>query len=224
VSGDQVIRAIEAAAQVLGAVIWPAVLVFFVWHFRQPIRGLLDHASEVSLKAGGLEATLKRTQEAAVAVGLAEGARAASTGAPAVPTDPQTIAASLPTPRVQRLLQGARVLWVDDHPDNNRYERQALEALGIVIDLATSTSEAMDKLRQRPYDLIISDMGRPPDRRAGYTLLDQLRQAGNHTPYVIYASSRDPEHIAEARQHGAFGATNSPQDLVMMVTKALVAR
>ena len=94
----------------------------------------------------------------------------------------------------------------------------------MIIDLATSTDEAMDKLRQRPYDLVISDMGRPPDPRAGYTLLDTMRQAGIHTPFVIYAGSRAPEHVAEARRRGALGATNSPQELITMVTNALVAQ
>jgi len=64
-------------------------------------------------------------------------------------------------------------------------------------------------------------MGRPPDARAGYTRLDELRKTGDKTPYVIYAGSRAPEHVQEARQHGAIGSTNSPQELVVIVTKAL---
>jgi DNA-binding NarL/FixJ family response regulator len=64
-------------------------------------------------------------------------------------------------------------------------------------------------------------MGRPPDARAGYTLLDKLRSAGNKTPFVIYASSRAPEHVREALKHGAIGCTNSPQELVGIVTGAL---
>jgi CheY-like chemotaxis protein len=223
VSGDQAIRAVEAAAQLLGAVIWPAVLVFFLWHFREPIRKFIDRAGELSLTAGGVEATL-RTQKAAVNVGLAEAQRAAEAGEPAEVTDPQVIAAALPTPQTQQRLLGARILWVDDHPDNNRYERQALEALGIIVDLATSTDEALEKLRRQQYKLVISDMGRPPDRRAGYTLLDAMRQGGNHTPFVIYAGSRAPEHGAEARRHGAVGSTNSPQELVTMVTGAITTQ
>jgi CheY-like chemotaxis protein len=113
---------------------------------------------------------------------------------------------------------------VDDRPDNNRFERQALEALGIDIDLSTSTDDALEKIRRRSYDLIISDMGRPPDARAGYTLLDELRRSGNHTPYVIYAGSKAPEHIREARERGAIGSTNVPQELITIVTNALATR
>jgi len=70
----------------------------------------------------------------------------------------------------------------------------------------------------------ISDMGRPPDARAGCTLLDQLRGSGNQTPFVIYASSRAPEHVRESRAHGAIGCTNSLQELIAMVTTGLAAR
>ena len=113
---------------------------------------------------------------------------------------------------------------MDDRPGNNVLERQALEALGIQIDLSTSTEDALEKIRRRSYDLVISDMGRPPDARAGYTLLDKLRETGNKMPFVIYASSRAPEHVREAREHGAIGCTNLPQELVEMVTTALTAR
>ena len=64
-------------------------------------------------------------------------------------------------------------------------------------------------------------MGRPPDSRAGYTLLDQRRSRGDHTPFIIYASSGDLEHIAESRFQGAAGCTNSPNELFEMVLSAL---
>ncbi len=67
----------------------------------------------------------------------------------------------------------------------------------------------------------ISDMGRPPDDRAGYTLLEQLRANGDQTPLIIYAGSRSPEHVAEARRRGAFGCTNRPQELYEMVLAVL---
>jgi CheY-like chemotaxis protein len=67
------------------------------------------------------------------------------------------------------------------------HERQALEALGVRFVLAKSTDEAVEKLNRGSFDAIISDMGRPPDPRAGYTLLDKLRGAGDRTPFIIYA-------------------------------------
>ena len=96
-----------------------------------------------------------------------------------------------------------------------------MEAYNITFDLAESTGEALAKLNKKRYDLIISDMGRPPDPRAGYTLLQILRSGGNHVPYYIYAESRDPMHVKEALSLGAQGTTNLPAELITDVLAAL---
>jgi CheY-like chemotaxis protein len=90
--------------------------------------------------------------------------------------------------------------------------------------LALSTEDALEKLARQNFDVIISDMGRPPDPQAGYTLLDQLRAAGNRTPFIIYAGSRAPEHQAESRRRGAVGCTNRPDELLEMVLAAIGRR
>src|SRR5689334_7055629 len=175
---------VSAIAQLVGVLIWPLVLLFFLVRFRDSLARFLSDLTDFSFKGFGVEASAKRNQEAAAAVAAAVAAQAPADGAPAVAADPREIAAALPSPRAQRRMQGARILWVDDRPDNNRFERQALEALGIDVELSLSTEDALDKLRRQPYDLIISDMGRPGDSRAGYTLLDRLRSGGNPIPYV----------------------------------------
>ena len=96
-----------------------------------------------------------------------------------------------------------------------------MEEYNITFDLAESTGEALAKLNKKRYDLIISDMGRPPDPRAGYTLLQILRSGGNHVPYYIYAGSRDPMHVKEALSLGAQGTTNLPAELITDVLAAL---
>lgn len=223
-STDSASSLVSAIAQLVGVLIWPAVVLFFLVRFRGSLANFFSDLGEFSFKAPGVEASAKRQQEAAAALGAAIATRASGDATQGRAAEPRDVAAALPSPRAQRRLQGARILWVDDRPDNNRFERQALEALGINIDLSTTTEDALEKVQRRSYDLIISDMGRPPDARAGYTLLDQLRRTGNQTPFVIYAGSRAPEHIAEARAHGAIGSTNMPQELITMVTNVLAAR
>jgi CheY-like chemotaxis protein len=114
-----------------------------------------------------------------------------------------------------------RILWVDDRPDNNTFERRAMEAYSIQFVLALSTAEALEKIAEQQFDVIISDMGRPPDARAGYTLLEALRSRGFNTPYFIYAGSRAPQHVAEAVRRGAQGSTNVPDELIALVLAAL---
>jgi DNA-binding NtrC family response regulator len=115
-------------------------------------------------------------------------------------------------------------LWVDDRPENNRLEQRALRELGLEVQPATSTEEALAVLDRQPFDVVISDMGRPPDPRAGYTLLEKMRERNDRTPFVIYAGSRAPEHVAEARQRGAIGTTNRSSELVQLVAQALNSR
>jgi CheY-like chemotaxis protein len=52
-----------------------------------------------------------------------------------------------------------RILWVDDRPDNNIFERRAMEAYSIQFVLALSTAEALEKIAEHQFDVIISDMG-----------------------------------------------------------------
>ena len=113
------------------------------------------------------------------------------------------------------------VLWVDDKPDNNIVERQSMAAYNIDFVLARSTGQALAELNKRQFNAIISDMGRPPDSKAGYTLLEAVRQSGDQTPYFIYAGSRAAKHIVEALSRGAQGATNRGDELIRMVLQAL---
>jgi CheY-like chemotaxis protein len=110
-----------------------------------------------------------------------------------------------------------KVLWVDDNPNNNDLERKAMDAYSISFELAKSTGEALGRLRNEKFDAIISDMARPPDYVAGYTLLEALRSSGDNTPYFIYAGSSDPKHLKEALNRGAQWNTNNPAELITKI-------
>jgi CheY-like chemotaxis protein len=129
------------------------------------------------------------------------------------------------TPEALRRAEGATVLWVDDIPDNNRFERKALEAVGLRFVLSTSTEDALKVIDEQNFDLIISDMGRGPlDRRAGYTLLDALRSRGDRTPFIIYMGSSTPKLRAEAGNKGAQGLTDHPNELFQLVLSTIYNR
>lgn len=113
------------------------------------------------------------------------------------------------------------ILWVDDRPGNNIYERRAFESVGITFTLALSTTEALELLSKRRFGAILSDMGRKEGPREGYVLLDALRAGGDKTPYFIYAGSNSAQHKREAEKHGALGSTNNAQELFKMVMQVL---
>ncbi|HEY3598674.1 MAG TPA: response regulator [Paraburkholderia sp.] len=114
------------------------------------------------------------------------------------------------------------ILWVDDRPENNAYERQAFEAVGLKFSLALSTDEGLTLLKRHQFAAIISDMGRKEGPREGYVLLDAIRNEGNQTPLFFYATSNLPEHKQETRNHGGQGCTNNAEELFQMVTKAVI--
>lgn len=114
-----------------------------------------------------------------------------------------------------------RVLWVDDRPENNSYERQAFEAQGIEFTLALSTQEALEILKYNKFAAIISDMGRKEGPNEGYVLLEKLRSIGDKTPFIIYAGSNLPEHKREAYDRGANGSTNSANELFQLVMRSI---
>ena len=125
--------------------------------------------------------------------------------------------------RVHEAGSRKRVLWVDDRPSNNVREREGLAAQGIGVTTSTSTDDALTELAANAatYGLVISDMARGIDRRAGYTMLRQMRERGIQTPVVFYAGGGSSAHDVESRERGALGSTNSPVRLFELVQEAL---
>lgn len=110
------------------------------------------------------------------------------------------------------------ILWVDDRPENNTYEREALGLIGFKFDLAVSTNEAIKLLSKKKYLAIISDMGRVEGPKEGYVLLKEVRKTNKTIPYFIYAGSNLLEHKVEAQEKGAQGSTNRATELIDLIT------
>lgn len=222
---DSAAKLLEATAKLVGVIIWPAAIGYIVVRFGSNVGDFISDLGEMTLKGGGFEASVKRRQSEAgaalVAATISRSEEGATPASAANAAKEATQAVGEVNARTLRRIEGSQVLWVDDKPSNNNYERQALEALGVKFVISTSTDDAMSILMTRHFDAIISDMGRPPDAQAGYTLLDKLRASGNRIPFIIYASSRSPEHQTEARHRGAVGCTNNAIELFEMVVSTL---
>jgi CheY-like chemotaxis protein len=134
----------------------------------------------------------------------------------------QTVRESAKLDWPARPYSSSRVLWVDDRPDNNIYERKALEAMGVRFTLARSTSEALIEFKQGTFSAIISDMGRKEGPTEGYMLLTKIREKDELIPYFIYAGSKSAELTREALKRGAQGSTNNAQELFRMVMRAVL--
>lgn len=124
-------------------------------------------------------------------------------------------------PNISSELAGRSILWVDDNPANNELAVRALKKLQVDIEQVTSTEAGLSSLIQRRFDLVITDMGRGTNLRAGYDLLQAMRSADNSLPVFIFSSSDRPEHRREAAQLGAQLATNDMIELIDNVIRFL---
>jgi esterase/lipase superfamily enzyme/CheY-like chemotaxis protein len=118
-------------------------------------------------------------------------------------------------------LLGKKLLWVDDHPTNNKQDTERLSHLGATIEDALTTKKALSLLDDT-YHVVISDMTRGRDREAGLDLLRAVRERGLRMPLVIYAAgaATTPTGRARAQRAGAFGCTDDPEELIEIVLEA----
>lgn len=222
---DDAVKIFDAISRLLSVVAWPAILLFVLLRFKDAFKNFFDGLSELSFKGGGLEASAKKQIQAAanIAAVSATDSRENNTPQQAADAAAEVVSEAL-TRRAVKRASKTKILWVDDCPENNISEREVLQDLGMKIHLATSTQQAMDRLSIERFDLVISDMGRPPDQRAGYTLLSEMKASNIHIPLIFYAAGGNlPEHRREAKTRGAFASTNGATDLFQHVFRALNA-
>lgn len=105
-----------------------------------------------------------------------------------------------PVPEVRSALSAVpltgRILWVDDHPENNVAEMDLLRRRGVVIDVAATNSGAIQLAQGRSYSLVVSDIGRDNNEaaKAGLELPGELDKAlGGKRPFVIFYTSSSQE-------------------------------
>jgi len=120
--------------------------------------------------------------------------------------------------RLQEAIRGAQILWVDDNPRNNQAERRVLSDIGIHVDLARNTSRALNLLRERLYDVVLSDRSRNGVEDEGERMLLEMRDLRIETQVVFYVGDFDPKRGTPAH---AFGITNRPDHLIHFVLDVL---
>ncbi|MCX2782215.1 winged helix-turn-helix domain-containing protein [Microbulbifer thermotolerans] len=111
-----------------------------------------------------------------------------------------------------------RVLWVDDHPENNVAEARYLESQGIAVYQVTNSVDALRILSMYDsYTAVISDLGRGEKPLAGFRLVEELRRREDNTPFFLYTilpSNAQRELLAEL---GGQGVAATPQDLYDLI-------
>lgn len=123
-------------------------------------------------------------------------------------------------------LEGVRVFVVDDEEDARDAILGVLSRRGATVSAASTVDEAMDEIRARPPDVIVSDLGMPGED--GYDLIRRLRAlpeaAGGTTPAVVLSGYATPVHRGRALESGFQAYLEKPvvpEDLVATLVRLL---
>lgn len=111
----------------------------------------------------------------------------------------------------------ARVLWVDDIPQNNQQELTYLKQRKVAVYSVTNSKDALILLSLYHYDAVISDMGRAEDPLAGLRLLQAMRQQGINTAFYLYTIMPSAAKAKLLQQNGAQGVATEPEQLYQYI-------
>jgi len=95
------------------------------------------------------------------------------------------------------------ILVVDDYKTMIRIIRNLLKQLGFDdVDEASDGTEALSKLKERSYGLVISDWNMEP--MTGYELLQRVRadDALNGVPFIMVTAEAKSENVIAAKKAG----------------------
>ncbi len=95
---------------------------------------------------------------------------------------------------LRRALEGARVLLAEDNEINQQVATEMLQSVGIQVDLAPNGREALHKVMETTYDLVLMDIQMP--EMDGYSATRAIRAASRTLPILAmtaHAMASDQE-------------------------------
>lgn len=176
----------------LAALAWPAVFAVLLVKLFGPIRALVESARgrKFTIKVAGNELTMEEASEQQRVLLADLQNKLAQLEKGLLPRE-ATASVTEPKPRSKR------VLWVDDRPRNNSFLVASLQDRGVQVDIALSTTEGLEALKQARYDAVISDMGRPEGETAGIDLALKMKTAAPGVPVFIYCGKWAATHLRD---------------------------
>jgi two-component system chemotaxis response regulator CheY len=112
------------------------------------------------------------------------------------------------------------ILIVDDYKTMLRIIRNLLKQLGFNnVDEATDGAAALQKLRGKDYNLVISDWNMEP--MTGYQLLKEIRsdEKMQETPFIMITAESKTENVIAAKKAGVDNYIVKPFNAATLKTK-----
>jgi DNA-binding NtrC family response regulator len=116
----------------------------------------------------------------------------------------------------------ARILIADDDASLRRVLEFNCQEEGHQVDAVASGAEALARLREREYDLVITDILMP--EVDGLAVLDAARRLAPHAPVILITAFASVEAAVEAMKRGAYHYLTKPfnrDELRLVVARAL---
>lgn len=216
----------------LADLLWPIIVLICVFLLRPLLKGV-GNSKSIKIKVGEYELSLgDATANIASSVTDLQ-AKIAEISKRLDGAAPHTAAKAVSQEAATTLTSGEarnkkRILWVDDYPSNNAFLVERLRSSGYVIDISTTTKEALTKLASQSYALLITDLGRVEegiDRpMAGRDLIKAVRGEDPDLPCLVFSSARAIQMADALRAAGATAVTSSGTDVIQFVETLMGGR
>jgi len=168
-------------------------------------RPLEQGGAEITRRYGGLglgmaiSRSLVEAQNGTL-VAQSAGIGGGSTFSVSMPTVDATAAAPAPQPTEQpNVCRPLNILLVEDHADTATVIRLILRKAGHQVDIGGTVQAGLDKLGEKPFDLLLSDLGLPDG--TGLDLIRQVRQ-NSQIPAIALTGYGMDDDIARCRDAG----------------------
>ncbi len=115
-----------------------------------------------------------------------------------------------------------RILWVDDEIGLLKPHLLFLQARGYHVDAIANGDDALELMREAPYDLVLLDEQMPG--RSGLEVLEIMRRADPHQRIVMVTKSEEDHTMTEAigrRVDDYLVKPTSPRQVLSVVTRIL---
>ena len=217
---------------------WPAtvlLLAFLLVHKAGAIKDFLNDfmkdKERVEVSAGG-QGVLVKIVALQVQSGLSR--QIAQTG-PVSSDEVQRTADSAAAKLVPQTLRSkeapVKVLWVDDHPENNIGLQYAFQALGIIVVCINSNDAISDAFTTAGgFDVVITDMfrdailGKPDQPEAGLDTAKIIERTHPNVPVIIYAGRYSAQHAGDPVVTPIIANTNNTQRVFDLVSSIATAK
>jgi CheY-like chemotaxis protein len=123
---------------------------------------------------------------------------------------------------IEQPLTGTSILLVEDVTDIRDVFAALLASEGAEVVAVGTALDALSRLRQRNFDVVLTDLGLPDV--SGLVLIDTIVASVARRPRIVVVTGYGEPHTSEARRAGADAILTKPVAWSRLVSQLVPAR